>query len=83
VALDLRDVYARVVGARLVTQPRNRNVGLSLEEMDAAIVEIRGRYPRARLVKNMVGNLSVISEDGHYVGFIEINLGEVEWVDGD
>ena len=32
---------------------------------------------RAELVKNRVGNLSILDDDGEYVGFIDLGNGEV------
>lgn len=42
----------------------------------AAATVVAARYPTAELVKNPVGNLSVVV-DGEYVAYVDLRTGEV------
>lgn len=42
--------------------------------------EILRRYPEARLMKNRVGNISIMVE-GEYVGYVELYNGLVTWIE--
>lgn len=52
---------------------------MELEQMERCIAEIREREPRAKLIKNNVGNLAILNESGLYLGWIEIYEGVVVW----
>jgi hypothetical protein len=47
------------------------------QQLLAVTREVVARYPQADLVKNQVGNLSVVNA-GQYVGFIDLVTGEFE-----
>jgi hypothetical protein len=47
------------------------------QKLLAVVREVAARYPEADLVKNRVGNLSVML-GVHYVGFIDLRTGELE-----
>ncbi len=57
------------------TGPRSR--GCSAAELAAATAEIATRYPHARLVRSVVGNLAVLV-DGVMVGFLDLTDGRYE-----
>lgn len=50
------------------------------DQLRAALdeVEVHAQAERVELVKNVVGNLSIVV-GGAYVGWIDLRTGEVEW----
>jgi hypothetical protein len=36
------------------------------------------RVPDARLLKNAVGNLTIVDPDDNYIGYIDLRFGDVE-----
>ncbi len=52
---------------------------MTLEQMESAIGYIRARFPRATLVRNLVGNLAILNEKNEFVGWIDISDGQVYW----
>ncbi|MGW5519241.1 hypothetical protein [Nocardia africana] len=56
------------------------NVGVTTQQLHEMADTVHARYPDAVLVKNRVGNLSVMV-DGEYRGFLDLRFGGVEWDD--
>lgn len=57
-------------------------VGIGAMQLTMAAAEVFSAFrDRARLVKNDVGNLSIMV-DGEYVGYVDLRFGEVRWNDG-
>ena len=54
------------------------NVGVTTQQMHEMADTVHARYPDAVLVKNRVGNLSVMV-DGEYLGFLDLRFGGVNW----
>lgn len=52
------------------------------QALAAALAVVVERTPTARLVKNQVGNLSILDEDGTYIGYVDLHEGET-WYRGD
>lgn len=44
----------------------------------AAAQAVIERAPQARLVKNQVGNLAIVTAEGDYVGHVDLRTGDVE-----
>jgi hypothetical protein len=51
------------------------------EGLPAKMRDVAIRFPGARVVRNQVGNLAILSADGEYVGWIDVLMGEVEAFD--
>jgi hypothetical protein len=45
-----------------------------------ALQEIVDAQPEARLVKNQIGNLTILSREGEYIGWLDIHEAEVGWL---
>ena len=43
----------------------------------SAVQQVIERAPEAELVKNRVGNLSIINADQDYIGWVDLRYGEV------
>lgn len=63
-----------------MTAPRPPYREITPLQLVAAAHEVIGRHPGATLAKNQVGNLSIIVDET-YVGFVNLNTGEVAWID--
>lgn len=50
---------------------------MTADEFLAAATTVHGRMPQARLVKNQVGNLSLLDACDEYVGWVNLRTGEV------
>lgn len=48
------------------------------EDLRVACDLVANRFPGADLVKNQVGNLSILDTGGLYIGWIDLRTGEVE-----
>lgn len=51
-----------------------RDAYLTLPEQ---LNEVLRRWPEAKVIRNDVGNLAIISEHDQYVGYIDVLTGEV------
>lgn len=47
------------------------------EELPRQLYDLAGRHPNATVVRNDVGNLSILNADGSHVGWIDVLTGEV------
>lgn len=56
---------------------RPRRVGCAAVDLLAALAEVTGRHPGARLMRNRVGNLSVLVAD-QTAGFLDLTTGEYD-----
>lgn len=50
---------------------------LEPHELLEAAQEVASRLPSAALVKNEVGNLTIVTNDSTYAGYIDLRTGEV------
>jgi hypothetical protein len=57
-----------------VVDTRPRREGCSAVSLVAAVANLYGRYPTARLIRNQVGNLSAVV-DGDPVGYLDLTFG--------
>lgn len=48
----------------------------------AAVDVVQARYPDALLMKNMAGNLAVMTPDDVFRGYIDLRTGEL-WLEGE
>lgn len=56
--------------------------GVTCRQLREMADEVAEQYPDATLVKNPVGNLSVV-QDGVYLGWLDLHSGGVEWLEDD
>lgn len=52
--------------------------GITAKRLLEAALDVRTRFPHARLVKNAVGNLAIMNEGGTYIGYMDLRTGDVE-----
>ena len=55
-----------------------RQLANRYERLPALLDHVAEQYPGARVVRNEVGNLAVLTRDGTYIGYIDVLTGEVE-----
>jgi hypothetical protein len=55
-------------------------VGVTPQQLREMADAVAARYPDAILVKNQVGNLSVL-DGGEFVGWLDLRFGGVNWDD--
>ena len=48
------------------------------ERLPGLLRRVAEQYPGARVVRNDVGNLAVVTADGTYIGYIDVLSGEVD-----
>ncbi|UGT65302.1 hypothetical protein LTT66_18200 [Nocardia gipuzkoensis] len=53
-------------------------VGVTPQQLHEMADAVTARYPDAILVKNQVGNLSVL-DGGEFVGWLDLRFGGVDW----
>lgn len=58
------------------------DVGVSCQQLREMADTVADRYPDAVLMKNPVGNLSVV-QGGAYLGWLDLHSGGVEWLEDD
>ncbi|MCM6778045.1 hypothetical protein NDR87_30880 [Nocardia sp. CDC159] len=51
---------------------------MTTDDLLAAAQDLAQRYPRADLIKNSVGNLVVVDEDGQSVAYLDLSTGEID-----
>ena len=55
---------------------------MTVDQMREAAAKIKKKYSDAELVRNTVGNLTIMVR-GIYVGYVDVLNGTVEWNEGE
>lgn len=57
-------------------------MAIKVKELEAAIKKAANQWAEAEVARNAIGNIALREHD-EYVGFIDLNTGEVFTADGD
>ena len=58
------------------------SAALTTQQLLDAALDVRTRFPRARVEKNRLGNLAIM-DGGVYRGYLDLQTGQVEMFDTD
>ncbi len=47
-----------------------------------ALQIVHGQFPGAKVMRNSVGNLAIVGDDGSYLGYVDLTDGDVVQADG-
>lgn len=53
---------------------------MKIDDLIDSLNALKLRYPTSTLMKNQVGNISAILENGEYVAYIDLHDGELNFV---